>query len=163
MELEKPLTKMVREVTKVEPDGTNWRCHCCGEETKANNPMWGNDEPFFNLCEDCYQMTHGENKVQQHKKKSDPTYYAVKVIKVNNNAQLKKLTELNFYMKTNICPRIVTCHFVHFSNDLRLFICLDYYPFTLDKFLQVPENRNNPKIVKKIMLHCCEGLQFLKS
>jgi serine/threonine protein kinase len=85
------------------------------------------------------------------------------MLELEDKKSVNQFFEPMFLMKNRNCARIVRCYYCFISKDSQLWIVMEYCPYTLTTYLELPRNRNNIDELKRIFLQCCEGVKYLHS
>jgi len=80
-------------------------------------------------------------KKPKYRCENEPTNFAMKLQKIELKHCKDMLFEPKILMQLNECPRVIRCFFTGFRFDV-MYICMEYYPYTLETFLKIPENRD---------------------
>jgi len=82
-------------------------------------------------------------KKQKYRANKEPINFAIKIQKIKAAPDTDMFTEPAMLMQMSRCPRIIRCFFAGISLSSLLYICMDYCPYTLTTFLEIPKNAKN--------------------
>lgn len=113
------------------------------------------------LGKGSFANVYKARKKKEFKLKTDPDVFAMKVCEIDTPDSAANQVEPLFQLKNRNCSRIVRCYYCFLGNDFKMYIAMEYCPYTQTTYINLRQNRGNIEVYKRIFLQCLEGLKYL--